>query len=127
MALRHWKQRFDPKARFIYTKRRKFSLSPTGYMVPGEVMPEWVQAKLGVYRLRMWWRSGWIALADWEAPRPTAREVAEEPAQVRTEDEVVTEPRGSMRHLGGGVYEVTLPGGETQKVRGKKAAQELLD
>lgn len=128
---RHWKQNFDPNARLVYRKRRKFALSPTGFMEPGEVMPPEVQAKVGRHKLKMWWRAGWIELADFEAPKPYKQRLAEQAQANLDIDHSLGGPSvddsEGMTHLGGGWYDVTLPDGSTERVQGKVKAQELLD
>ena len=153
---RHWKQSFDPNARFIYRKRRKFALDPEGFMRPGELMPKEVQMQVGRHRLKMWWRAGWIELADFVAPRPYNETMAEQmagpddkstvgeclsgPAVELPEDIVtlhvddetgeVTNPKEitpGIEHRGGGWYDVTLPDGSSDRVHGKVSAQLRYD
>tara|TARA_R110002167_G_C12707228_1_gene655172 strand:- start:64044 stop:64466 length:423 start_codon:yes stop_codon:yes gene_type:complete len=134
---RHWKQKFDANARFVYRKRRKFALSPTGMMEPGELMPSEVQVKVGRHRLKMWWRAGWIELADYVPAKPYTVRMAEQ-AQANLDsdhnmggpsvapDAPPAEATEGLAHVGGGWYDVTLEDGSTERVHGKTKAQELL-
>lgn len=82
--LRHWRQRFDPNAEFVYTKRMTLSVPKTkkdGKPVTrhdGSVVVEVktvhrgdsVDKRLwgGAHRLRLLWDSKHIMLRDWIDP-----------------------------------------------------------
>ena len=122
--IRHWKQRFDMSAKLMFLTRRKFAMSPTGFMERGQEVTEEMKQALGRHRLKMWWRAGWIGLADFS---PTASRPQADPVPAQPDPVSVEETAGSVKHLGGGWYDVTLPNGSVDRVHGKVSAQLLLD
>lgn len=104
--LRHWKQQFDPRARFVWRK----GLTYAGQRVEaGDVVPDGL---LKPTKLRRFWESGVIELAEFEAP-----------------DVATGRPRGPVvTHTGGGWYDVLLPGREEPvRVKGRAAAEEVVE
>lgn len=65
---RHWKQRFEPGAKFIF--RRGLTYGPKTYQ-PGDLIPDELQNNRK--KLRLFWDSGYIELAEFEvakSPKP---------------------------------------------------------
>jgi len=58
--MRHWKQRFDPKAELIVTKQ---ILLDGVQKNPGDLLSQEEVETLGPHRLRRWWEARVIALA----------------------------------------------------------------
>lgn len=66
--IRHWKQRYDPDAKFVFLKRLKLGLDPKKPVVaPGDPVPVG-DIRLGRARIKRWWHAGIIGLADWVDP-----------------------------------------------------------
>lgn len=84
MGRRHWKQKFDPDAKFIFLRRLKLGLDPKNPVVqPGDPVPTG-DVRLGKHRLKKWWAAEIIGLADFKAPDELKRERLEgERAEVR--------------------------------------------
>lgn len=133
--LRHWKQQFDPNARFIW--RRSTLFNGVEY-VAGDVLSEDVILKMGVNKLRRLWQSSRIELHQFEAPptthplrpgaapehpsgdpQPTAAPPGTAPSEGDTERDV------SIKHVGGPWFIVTIDG-TAHKVRGRAKAAELV-
>lgn len=57
-AIRHWKERFDPKAEFVFMKRLQIG---DGYVYPGDPVNK---EMLKPHQLRLWWNGGFISRAD---------------------------------------------------------------
>jgi hypothetical protein len=69
--IRHWKQRFDPKARMVWRKRVRWpNRDGKGLMTfePGDVVPAWVIKSMNGNKLRNLWEAGRIELLGFEAP-----------------------------------------------------------
>lgn len=64
-SLRHWKQRWDPNAAFVF--RRVTDWDGTRFEA-GDLVPEEFIAAVGRTKLRRWWESQRIELAEFEAP-----------------------------------------------------------
>ena len=108
-TLRHWRQRFDPNAEFVF--RRPCRYGGVQYQ-PGDVIPDVLKA--AKMRLQFLWRANRIELAEFEsAPDDTL------PDDVLVPEGVSVQRRGSW-------YDVTLADGTEQKVRGKGALDALL-
>lgn len=122
---RHWKQRFDVGAKMIFRKSRKLGLCGVERCEPGMPVTEEMKEVLGRHRLKMWWESGMLELLA-EAPVPSPDEDPAAPDDSGDSPEEPLEP-GSMKHTGGGWYDVVLPDGSKQRIRGKKNAQALLN
>lgn len=105
--LRHWKQRFDRNAEFVF-RRRKIWGAKT--YEPGDPIPP--ELNDNPTKLRRFWESGTIELAEFDEP-----DVAT--GQVEYPDGVTVE-KGN-----GSWFVVTTPDGET-KVNGQGALDELI-
>lgn len=69
--LRHWKQRFDPKAELIFT--RPMQLDGETRVEAGDVITQELRDRfqLSDHRLARWWEARAIALRDlMEVPKP---------------------------------------------------------
>lgn len=62
-TLRHWKQQYDPNARFVWRKAGVFEGKP---FKAGELMTKKQQATCGKAKLRRMWESSAIELAEFE-------------------------------------------------------------
>ena len=90
--IRHWKQRYDPDAKFVFLKRLKLGLDPKKPVVaPGDPVPTG-DIRLGRARIKRWWHAGIIGRADWVDPdvaklakRATEREEITEAVEQITE------------------------------------------
>lgn len=60
---RHWKQRFDPNARFIFRRPAKFANA--GAFEVGDLVPPDL---LSPIKLRNFWEAKWIELAEFDEP-----------------------------------------------------------
>lgn len=135
--IRHWKQRFDPSADFVFTKRRHLGLDPENPWVnPGDPVPK---EQLGVHRLKTWWRARYIALADWVSPNERNRVggVAPKVETVGRENGpevfVPLDPKARLIILPAGItsrgrgwYAVELGEGKVKKVRHLDKAKAAL-
>jgi len=77
-TIRHWRQRWDPKADLVLLRPLTFEGRP---MRRGEVIPPEMRAKLGL-RLKNWWESGRVALAGGPGSPSLPAEVAAAAAPV---------------------------------------------
>ncbi len=78
--IRHWKQRYDPKARFVFrratswplvTKDGKIKPGPDRIQYPaGSIIPDAVVKSMGA-KLRRWWEGHLIELHEFKAPNVT--------------------------------------------------------
>lgn len=149
--LRHWKQRFDPNAAFIWRRRAVWDSQDYGV---GEPIPESLASNRR--KLRTMWEAKKIELAEFDAPvvanwqagaatvvtpDPPAAPAAigeisaageleaiaaETPAEPPTDApaaDVGTEPKVERS---GAWYTVTFPSGHKQRVRGKDALETVL-
>ena len=79
--IRHWKQRYDPDAKFVFLKRMRLGLDPKKpNVVPGDPVPSG-DIRLGRGRLKRWWDAGIIGRADWVDPDDAKREKRSEQAE----------------------------------------------
>lgn len=108
--IRHWKERFDPSADLIFSKRMRLHMCGVETVNYGDPVTDEMKDELGKHRMLVWWNANVIQLAPADAP-----------ARV----EPTTEP--AVEKLGGGWYNVTPADGDTVKVHGKKALAALLD
>ena len=108
--LRHWKQRFNPNVDFIWRRRVVFGNET---YEPGEPIPKLLQENKA--KLRRFWESHWIELAEFE------------PRDVSTGQVGHDLPPGVTVAKGkGNWYIVTTSEGET-KVNGEKRLAAMLD
>lgn len=114
-SVRSYKQRFDPRARFV--ARRGFTLFGASYK-RGDPVDATELTKTKVRRL---WDSNLIELVD-DAKLPPVGATSAQIAQ--NERESFLEPR--IAHAGGGWYTVTLHDVE-ERVHGRAAAVDLAD
>ncbi len=73
--IRHWKQRWDPRAAFVWRKQTTWS-TPGHKAVtfpPGSVLEDWVIESMGAAKLRRFWESHRIELLEFDTDtgRPT--------------------------------------------------------
>jgi hypothetical protein len=120
LHVKHWREKFDPSAELVFTKTFTLGLPNQRVAEAGQIVSPEVREQIGEQRLKMWYRSRFIGMAE-QRILPEQAEKAPQPI----EPAPVEEP-GSMTHTGGGWYEVTLPSGETRRVRGKAKAKALL-
>lgn len=72
--MRHWRQKWDPDAELIATRRLRLGDDPKKpFVLRGEVISADVRETLGLHRLQRWFESGILALADFDAPEPQRR------------------------------------------------------
>lgn len=108
--LRHWKQRWDPDADLVFTKRLRLGLDPEKpFVTAGDPVPK---DRFSIHRLKVWWRAGYVQLADWLAP-DERRRLQRQGKKLPT----------ALRPTGRGWYELTMPDGSIRKVRGFEAAK----
>jgi hypothetical protein len=131
--LRHWKQRFDKNARFVW---RRDVLWGAHQCRTGEPIPEWILKEMGRTKLRRLWESRRIELAEFEdadawpqGPPPDAAPPPESPSAAAADaslPEAVTEvpdplalPAGvTLTKNGGGWYTLGTDIGDV-KIQGK--------
>ena len=116
--LRHWKQRFKENAKFIWRTRTVYAGRECQ---PGDTIPKDLEGK--PTKLRRFWESRRIELAEFEVPNVVTGQVEKPAAPVPDLDlpEGVTVAKGK-----GSWFVVTTPGGK-RMANGKKALAELLD
>ena len=115
--LRHWRQRFDPKATFVFRRRTKWSGE---WMEPGDPVP---MDGLSVAKLRSMWEAKRIELAEIEEPAE-----AQEPPQAahQSAHAPVPSPLPDFVEKRGSWFAVAMPDGSEQRVQGRAALDELL-
>lgn len=142
---RHWKQRFDLNAEFIYRRRLLVGEKMKKHTVIKDCCPQQVEERVGVYveqgdtvdkefwgkhRLRRLWDSNAIELKDWKDPVLAQRKVGPQEASPLGDSQNTTTPPPDVQFIGCGWYGVTYEG-KTYRVQGKEAAEEkaasLLD
>jgi hypothetical protein len=64
--LRHWKQQYDANAKFVARKTLKLI---GGTLYAGDVLPQEVVDGMGRSKLKRFWQSRYIELAEFEAPQ----------------------------------------------------------
>lgn len=120
--LRHWKQQYNPNATFIWRRALSFAGVQT---VPGEALSDETVKRMGPAKLRRFWESQAIELAeDVVATRAAANFGTPEPAPIPDPPAATEDAEISINDLGGSWYEVTV-NGEQSKVRGKQAVEAL--
>ena len=111
--LRHWKQRFDPNVDFIWRRRTTFGDET---YEPGDPIPKMLHEMKA--KLRRFWESHWIELAEFEEKDVATGQV----------DLLRDVPPGvTVVKAGGNWFAVTTSDGETTKVNGWRRLQELLN
>ena len=133
---RHWRQRFNPDAAFVL--RRPLLIFGEPFPRGHRLSDEQVLA-IGRTKIRRWWESKAIELADFaddavarpqrDENRPeTPRERQESPERVDSNDappKADKAPEIAIQDVGGSWYSVTIDG-ETTKVRGRAAVEALI-
>ncbi len=108
--LRHWKQRFEKNAKFIF--RRGMLYGATQYK-PGDDIPQILQDNPA--KLRRFWESGVIELAAFDEP------------DVMTGAITNDLPAGITVEQGKGSWFIITDGEETYKANGKKNLKALIE
>ena len=119
--MRHWRQRFDPKAEFIFRRARTYDGKT---YQPGEKIPK--ALKENRRKLLFMWEAKYIELAEWEAPK-TAFNSPPESKDPTKELAGVTVPDGYTVEQAGPWYTVAAPDGTAKKVNGKKKLTAYLE
>ena len=71
---RHWRQRWDPKAELVFTRRVKAGANPKKpYVMPGDKLTKSLREQLGPMRVRRWFETGLLEIKNWKAPEPQRR------------------------------------------------------
>ena len=109
--LRHWKQRYNPNAPFIWRRRVLWGGKLT---TPGDLIPDDLAANKA--KFRRFWESQWIELAEFEAPNVQTGQVDTDALPAG----VVVDKRGNDW------YVVGLPDGSERKIQGKRALRDFL-
>lgn len=107
---RHWKQRFNPDAKFIF--RRGVLFGPKRYD-RGDLCPE--ELLRNKLKLRNFWEARVIELAEFEVPDIITGQRPSIPPGVTVE--------GPNK---GGWFSMTLQDGSVEKIRGKEGVDERL-
>ena len=117
--LRHWKQRFDRNARFIWRKGGFWHGQPI--VAGGEVTPAQM-LQMGKAKLRRLWDSERIELAEFDFPNPRTGV----PDAPRSDEDLL--PNGvTVEALGGNWHAVKMNGSLVKKVRGSTRLQATID
>jgi len=67
---RHWKQRWDPNAELVFVRRMRVGTKAKPYAQPGDKVTKALRDRIGPHRLRRWFETGVLDIANWEAPEP---------------------------------------------------------
>lgn len=71
LRTRHWRQKWDPKADLVFTRRLRMGDNPKKpFVMPGDKVTKKMREKFGIHRLQTWFKGGIIAIADFVAPEP---------------------------------------------------------
>lgn len=108
--LRHWKQRFNENACFIWRRPTVFMGVPYN---PGDKIPE--ELEQNKTKLRRFWESGRIELAEFDEPNVATGQVDDDPLKGLTVPEGVEVEKGK-----GTWYIVTVGDEEPVKLNGLK-------
>jgi hypothetical protein len=79
IRLRHWKQRFNPNAVFVFAKRVRIGEAGDPWAPAGTVVDSARFAK----RLKLWWDVGLIEIQDWTLEKAKAEAQAKQDAKKR--------------------------------------------
>lgn len=115
--LRHWKQRFNRDAKFVWRVRTVYA--GREYW-PGDTIPKDLEDR--PTKLRRFWESRRIELAEFEAPDVATGQAERVRSLGLDLPEGVTVVRGK-----GSWFVVTAPDGHERRVNGRKALDKLLD
>ena len=113
--LRHWRQRFNPKASFVF--RRPISWGETEYKAGDRVPDDFPKKKLITF-----WESGRIELWEFDEPRGVLKSQSDGAVQGINYEDIP----GYTVVSKGTWFHVTGPDGETKKVQGRAKLDELL-
>ena len=113
--LRHWKQRFDPKAEFIF--RRASNWDNKQYR-PGDKVPD--SLKNNKRKLQFMWDAKRIELAEFKAPKSTVPPLKSKTDPVPAETNGTGLPEGWSMDKKGNWSIITDPEGGVIKLLGKK-------
>lgn len=74
--IRHWKQKYDPKAALVFAKRLRMGDNPEKpFVLPGQRLTKKMRDKLGANRVKHWFENGTLEIANFK-PVEKQREVA---------------------------------------------------
>lgn len=90
-AIRHWKQRFDANKTLVLLKNLTFAGVE---MKAGDLVTDEMRAKLGPYKLKMWWESGTVGIKDHVPAKPEVMAAAPEkaPAKKKAKKKLFSKP-----------------------------------
>lgn len=93
LRTRHWKQRWDPKAELVFVSRMRVGTKAKPFCLPGDKVTKAIRDRIGPHRLRLWFETGVVKIADWKAPEPQReRAIARAAQEAKVEDVNVPEP-----------------------------------
>jgi len=110
--VRHWKETFDETERFVFIKRLRLGLPNHPWVFPGDPLTDDIRSHLGSHRLKVWWEARVIASVDYAITLGLYKQ---------------PEPEREITPTGRGWFQVRLADGTVQKVRGREAAEKLLN
>ncbi len=124
--LRHWKQRYEKNARFIFRRHLKWGAKE---YQPGDLIPDELIAMPA--KLRRFWESRVIELADFSAPNVATGRREEELEQGREEHFDIPEGVTLQDHGNSSWYEVLVAAADGEepvlkKINGKRAVAAFL-
>lgn len=121
--IRHWKEKFDADAEFVYAKT--FKLGADLYVKPGDPVDKSMFGKNVKARLRRWWDSRVIRRADFVAPASiTSGRCGEIQTESAEPEAAVVGP--AMEHIGGPWY-VVKHGDQEIRVKGRSEAEKVME
>ena len=123
-SLRHWKQRFNLNATFIW---RKSGIYMGQAFKAGDEVPQDLTSK--PTKLRNFWESQWIELAEFEEPKDitTGTTLPDETSEQSVpEPTLAYEVPGLSYTAKGNWFIVAMPDGSTQKINGQKNLDLLI-
>jgi len=118
---RHWREKFDPNADFIFRRRLKLGVEGMPEFVePGDAVP---RGTFHAGRLAMWWRAGFIGIAPVQSN--LGSKGAAKPGAPKQTKAVI----GALR---GGWFQVTIHPADgspvvTRRIRGRAAVDSIVD
>ena len=68
---RHWKQRWDPTAELVFTRRLKMGIPGREFVNPGDDVTPEIRAALGkhsTFRLKRWFEANFLSIKNWVPP-----------------------------------------------------------
>ena len=98
--IRHWKQRWDPNAAFVWRKETRWpkpsksGRTSTRVVFPaGSVLTPWVIESMGKAKLRRFWESHRIELLEFNAPNVATGQAQITPGEETTRPMKVARPK----------------------------------